>query len=147
MKKRPFVLLEILIAFTLLTLCIVPLMRKPVELYRTQMTALQEVERQRLADLAFADVKVLLLNNGIRWEELPKKKDPKKEFPLSPATIQIPYCEPRSQDRVFTLKCEGEKIGMKGETIRMYVVEIKFPPSKKKAPRYIYRTLVTKLNT
>lgn len=147
MKKRSFVLLEILIACTLLTLCIAPLMRKPVELYRTQMQALQAIEKQRLADLAYADVKVLLLNNQIRWEHLPTKSDVEREYPLPPAIVQIPYCDPAPLERKFTLKCKGEKVGMKGETVRIYIVEILFPPTKKGSPRYIYRTIVTKSNT
>ena len=149
MKKRPFVLLEILLACTLLTLCAAPLMTRPIELYRTAMNALREVEKQRLADLSFAEVKVDLLNNRIPWKKLPTKKSKAKVFSLPPAQLQIPYCEPESIQRKVVLRCTGEKSGLKGEIIRMIEIEILFEPflhdpKKPHPPKYTYKTIVSK---
>ena len=44
---RPFLLLEILIALTLLLLCAYPLSRIPVVHYSAEMAALERLERQK----------------------------------------------------------------------------------------------------
>lgn len=121
-------------------------MGKPVELYRNQMNALLEVEKQRLADLSFAEIKVLLLNNQIPWDKLPSKKDKKIEYPLPPAIVQIPHSEPRTIERSFVILCKGEKISKSNDTIRLFYIEVKFLPYKEKGIKYRYRAIAKKSN-
>ena len=146
MKKRTFILLELLIACTLLALCAAPLMRKPIELYQMQVKALEEIEKQRLADRAFAEIKIHLLTNQIPWEKLPSKTSKVKMRSLPPATMQIPHAEPKEIKRRAIIRCKGEKTGIKGEVIRMLEIEIQFEPFEEdpKTPppsKYLYRAI------
>ena len=146
MKKRTFILLELLIACTLLALCAAPLMRKPIELYQMQVRTLEEVEKQRLADRAFAETKVHLLTNKIAWDKLPSKTAKVKTRSLPPAIMQIPHAAPKEIKRRAVIRCKGEKTGLKGEVIRMLQIEIQFEPFEENpkappAPKYLYRTI------
>jgi hypothetical protein len=149
MKKRPSLLLEILLACALLAAAAGPLMRKPIELYRTQMRALKEVEKQRLADLAFAEVKVDLLTHQIPWKKLPSKDMKQKIYPLAPVKMNIPYCSTESIERKAILKLRREKIGMRGEIVRLLEIEIQFEPQKNEPSptKYIYKALVKKMSS
>lgn len=146
MKKRPSLLLEILMACTLLTLCVSPLIRKPVELYLTQMKALQDVEKERLADLSFAELKWELLQNEIPWKDLPAKKSQAKIFPLPDAVLQIPYSANKPIKRRAIFKCRKEKLSSKGEIVRLLELEIQFEPfeEKKKNRAYVYQVVLKK---
>ncbi len=152
MRKRSFILLEILIACSLLALCAAPLMSRPVFLYRSQMKALQNLELERLADLSFAEVKEMLLKNQIPWKKLPTEKKPKAEYPLPAIDLQIPHCEPSPMERKAIFTLQKEKLGIKGDLFLLLDVEIWFgpgdpPPKRKKnaPPRFHYRTIVKKV--
>ncbi len=56
--KRSFLLIEIIIAFALITLLIVPLIRNPIYFFRSQIQSLEKLENERIADLTFLDVKL-----------------------------------------------------------------------------------------
>lgn len=145
MKKRPSILLEILLACALLTTAAVPLIRKPIQLYQTQMGALKEVEKQRLADLAFAEVKENLLKQKISWKKLPSKAVKQKLYPLAPVKINIPYCGQQLIKRRAILKLRREKVNMKGEIVRLLEIEIQFEPEKRpSSSRYVYQAIVKK---
>jgi hypothetical protein len=148
MKKRPSLLLEILLACALLAAAAGPLMRKPIELYQRQMKALKEVEKQRLADLSFAEVKVNLLTHQIPWKKLPSKEVKQKLYPLAPVKMNIPYCSAQSIERRAILKLRREKIGMRGEIIRLLEIEIQFEPQKNdpSPTKYVYQALVSKMS-
>ncbi len=150
MKKRASLLLEILLACALLTAAAGPLMRKPIELYQTQMKALKEIEKQRLADLTFAEVKLALLTHKIPWKKLPSKAAKQIAYPLPPAEMNIPYCETQSIERRVILKLRREKVSVKSEIVRLFDIEVQFAPfpsSKEKPPpiQYIYSAVVKKL--
>ena len=143
MKKRPFVLFEVMIALVLLMLCAIPLLTKPIELYRSEMRLLEEGEGERLADWTFSEIKERLLNQQIPWEKLPKQGETTKPFPLKSALIYVPSRAPKQIERTFTLYGKGEKEGKNGETYRMVYVKIHFTPElsrrKKKENIYTYR--------
>jgi len=142
-SKRPFLLLEILIAFSLLALVIVPLVKKPIESYQTQLQAIKTVEKIRLADLSFAKIKIDLLQESIPWKKLPSKE--KKEFiyPLDDAFFSIPFMtfDPLGQRAVCRYK--GEKISRKGEIVRLLEIEIQFAPfDKETSHKHLYHLIV-----
>ena len=143
MKKRPSILLEILLAIALLSAAIGPLMRKPIELYRSQMKALKEVEQQRLADLAFAEIKVSLCNTQIPWKKLPSKETKQTIHPLSPVFMNIPYSDPQSVGRKAIFKLRREKTEATGDLVRLLEIEIQFDSSPSK---YVYQTIVKKMS-
>lgn len=118
MKKKPFLLLEILIAFFLVALCIVPLVRQPIEVFRAEMTKLEEMEKERLADWTFSEVKEMLLKNEIPWKKLPEKGEQSSDFLLPPAKVQLPKCHHKTVRRKFFLTGRGMKMGKNGEEYR-----------------------------
>ena len=112
MKKKTFLLLEILIAFVLTTICIVPLVKQPLKLYKDEMAYLQKMERERLADWTFTEIEEILLKNEIPWEKIPAKGEKTGPFPLPPVVIEIPGCTAKKIERSFVLKGRGEKTGV-----------------------------------
>lgn len=146
MRKRPFVLLEVLIALTLLMLCAIPLIVKPIRVYRSEMRVLEEGEGERLADWTFSEIKEMLAKNAIPWEKLPALKQTTEPFILSPLPIQVPGRVPKQIQRSFTLYGKGEKQGLHEEIYKMLYVKIRFEPElsrkKKKENAYLYRIAV-----
>ncbi len=146
MKKRPFVLLEVMIALTLVALCAIPLILKPIRVYRSEMQLLEEGEGERLADWTFSEIEEQLLNNSIPWEKLPALHATTHLFAMSPSAIHVPGRKPKQIERTFTLYGKGEKDGPNGETYRMIYVTIYFKPElsrrKKKDNVYVYRVIV-----
>lgn len=124
MKKRTFLLLEVLIAFILVTICIIPLVKQPLKLYKDEMVHLEQLELERLADWTFLEVKELLLKNEIPWEKIPEKKMETGPFSMQASSIQIPGCKAKAIARSFTLKGRGEKVGNNSEIYRQLGIYI-----------------------
>ena len=61
MQKRPFILLEVLVALTLVALCAIALISTPIRIYRSEMRLLEEGEGELLADWTFSEIKEQLL--------------------------------------------------------------------------------------
>lgn len=141
MKKRSFLLIEVLIAMTLVTLCIVPLIRQPLKLYTEELGQLEEMEKQRLADWTFTEVKEFLLKNELPWEEIPERYVESSTYPLKAAHLTIPGCTPKTIKRSFFLKGEGEKTGLHGETYKIVGVYILLNED-----RYRFRVTTQKLS-
>ena len=129
--------MEVLMAIAIVALFAAPLMRWPINYYRSQMDRLEAFERQRIADWSFSEVKELLLKEFIPWDRLPVK-DQSITFPLPDASFIIPHLPTRPIHRSFTLKCQGEKQGKNGEIFRIYYVDITLDVKKS----YQYRLLV-----
>jgi hypothetical protein len=128
LKKKTFLLLEILIALMLVVLCATPLIVEPVRLYRTEMKRLEEVEAERLANWTFSEIKEKLLKHEIPWKMLPIKEGPSIAYPLEAAPLQIPGRSAKIIHRSFSLKCRREKEGPQGEIYRIFDVNIYFEP-------------------
>ena len=146
MKKRPFILLEVLVALTLVALCAIPLIIKPIRIYRSEMRLLEEGQGERLADWTFSEIKEQLLQNMIPWEKLPSLQQTTEPFLLKPASIFIPGRAPKEIRRSFILYGKGEKFGDDGEIYRMLHIKIVFDPQlsqrKKRDNFYTYRMIV-----
>jgi hypothetical protein len=81
-QKRPYLLLELMIAFSLLSICALPLVRNPLSLLRKQINAIEDAEIAREAHFAFAEFKARLYQNkdtGITWEQVSKVAPKKRE--------------------------------------------------------------------
>lgn len=124
LRKKPFLLLEVLVAFVLLTICLVPLVKQPLLLYKKERACLEEMEWERLADWTFTEVKELLLKNEIDWEKIPKPLKTSANFPLPPKTICLPGYDPKEIERHFQLYTYGEKQGLENQTYRQLKVTV-----------------------
>lgn len=130
MKKRTFLLLEILIAFLLVALCIVPIIKQPLQLFKKEMEKLEEMEKERLADWSFSEVKELFLKNEIPWGKIPKEGEKAGPFFLPDVKIQLPGCKPKAIRRKFMIQGKGKKEGSQGEDFRQLYIRISFNEEK-----------------
>lgn len=140
-RSRSFLLLEVLIALLLVTICIVPLMRLPLLHFRRQIDNLSDFEMHRISDWTFSEIKEQFLRESIPWEKLPKRGETSAQIPLSKTTLEIPSLRSKKISRSFTLNCTGEKEGLKGEIHRLYEITVYLDQTKLDPP---YRILVTR---
>jgi len=80
MKKRPFLLAEILLAVFLIAVCALPLVKGPIVIYRKELENMEKIQKQRLATLAFFEIKKKLYEQQIPWKELTKEKAQTRHF-------------------------------------------------------------------
>lgn len=114
MKKRNFVLLEVLIAFLLVAICLLPLVKQPLKLYKSELEQLEKLELERMADWTFTEVKEILLKNEIPWEKIPEKGSKSDFFSLPAAFLQIPGHSAKKVERSFYLSGRGNRVGTNG---------------------------------
>ncbi len=140
---RHFLLFEVLIAILILTSFMLPIIKLPILHFQKQVDHLSQFEKRRIADWTFSEVKELLLKESIPLHKLPQKREEPVSFPLSEVLLEIPSLRSKKISRSFTLKCTGEKEGLKGETYRIYKMVIELDGEKIKPP---YRLIITFLN-
>jgi hypothetical protein len=71
-RKRAYAILEVLIALSLLAICIVPLIREPISQIKSAIRLVEKVESEKASLLLFAQVKENLLNKTLSWNQIPK---------------------------------------------------------------------------
>ncbi|MFI5333608.1 MAG: hypothetical protein ACHQT8_00385 [Chlamydiales bacterium] len=92
MRKRPYLLLEVLVAFSILALCLPILLRQPFNFLHYQISSVEEAEIAHLERLRFAEIKTQLYLNKITLNTLTEAKNLQeaKEKPLiSKKTIRV----------------------------------------------------------
>lgn len=89
--KRTFLLLELLIALSLVTIFAFPLIFNPLNKLNQELKKLEEIERERLSELLLAEVKEQLYCNSIPWGKIP------------PTKPKLPFQDFKSQDYIFYL--------------------------------------------
>lgn len=150
--KRPFLLTEVLIAILLVSICLVPLVERPIQSYISEWKLIKEMEGERLANLAFSEIKEKLFKNEIPWSKIPNPGQMTSPIPLPSTTLEFPKQNPTKIERSFVLRCKkkGQKTNSQDECYRLLQVEIFFQPklSQKKISKnkghYSYNVLVRK---
>ncbi|MBI3237119.1 MAG: hypothetical protein HYZ48_05430 [Chlamydiales bacterium] len=87
-KKHPFLLLELLIALSLFSMCLFPLIKIPFESLSHEVKSCQRMALQRMADLCFAEIEMDLFQQKIPWEDLDCSYKERTE--LEKKTISLP---------------------------------------------------------
>jgi len=119
MKKRPFALLEILIALSLIALCAVPLIRQPIKNHQGEMEQIKRVEGSRIATLTFVEIKEKFLKNEFRWAQIPALKIKTSPFSLPEASTPLfPIT------RKYTLETLKEKHEKDGRIYRLLAIHL-----------------------
>lgn len=91
MKKHYFILLEILIALTLIVLLSIPLIRNPIYFYKKELGNLKEIELRNIESESFNTVKEMLFKNEIPLKKIIFEKKSEIEFlPLPSQKLLIP---------------------------------------------------------
>lgn len=70
LKKRYITLLEVLIAFVLIVLCILPLIYPHVAIYKSQNRLVKQIELDHAVNLLYAKILEKLYLNSIRWGDI-----------------------------------------------------------------------------
>jgi hypothetical protein len=113
-----------MIGFTLLALFAPIVMRLPIEHYRNTIHSLELLEKQRISDWTYSEIKELLWKGSVPWNKLPGKGEPAIERPLSDITLYLPHVSEKTLQRSFTLRCTGEKAGRGGHLHRLYEMTV-----------------------
>lgn len=83
-NRRPIALLEVLIAFALIALCILPLIYPHVFILRSEKKFISTVELDHVVNLLYADRLQKLYQNEISWQEI----ESGNPVPITPAMIE-----------------------------------------------------------
>lgn len=143
--KRPFLLLEVLIALFIVSLCLAPLIQRPIQAYLQEKALLIDIEVERLADWTFAEVKEKCIKNEIPWSKIPYPGTSSPPLPLPPIALNLPGKDPIFLERWVSFRCgkQGEKTSQKGECFRLLRVDITFSsPHLKKGKRSFFHRLL-----
>lgn len=121
MKKKPYLLLELLIAFTLIAACAIPLVRSPLAAVRSELRTLEKNELERLSEVTFAHIKAELYQNAFAWDEIDHAKLPKEPLRKDQIAgftrsiyIWTPYqkkSDNQEEHRIINVKIEFAKRG------------------------------------
>jgi hypothetical protein len=90
-KRRPFILMEVLIAIALLALCLIPIASAPFRHYTKQTHALKQMELERLSDVVYRDF-LKLLPELTSFEALPTSRKDALRHEWGPYTFSIEGC-------------------------------------------------------
>lgn len=147
-RKKTFLLLEVLIGIFLISLCLSPLVYGPISSYISEIRIFKEVEGERMADLSFSEIKEKLFKNEIPWKSLPEPGNTTEKLSLPEMYYQTPNGQKKKVERHFVLRCgkKGEKTDSEKTIYRKLTVEIEFQPnlSSKKQKKYSYKILAKK---
>src|SRR5690606_14857968 len=125
--KKPFILLEILIAIALLALA-APFLGALLLFSKKSAENFQQIERQRGADLALIQIRSDLLAHPCSWEELPKPGEKKGPFSLPHFFL----ASGKKIERAYFLRCLKTREKESGREIsRLLDVEIELSPLSK----------------
>lgn len=147
-KKRNILLLEILLALSIVSLCAIPIVRQPILFFRSQIHSLRNMEYERIADLSFLEIKSQLYRNEIIWDKIPKTKKNSLLQPLPPYILEIAGLASQEIERNYYLWWNVEKKGPNNTLYRLIHISIQIAPpqQKKRMKQFSYRVLVQKNN-
>lgn len=145
-KKSPFLLLEIMVALTLVSLCFAPLTGNSIKCFSKEIELLDNMEYERIAEVSFAEIKERLLKNEIPWKELSTSKKEKTVHSLPVYHFSLPGFRAREVERNFKIFCLNEKEGQDGKIYRRLRVVLEIA-SQKKRNHYEYLLFAQKIST
>lgn len=139
MKKRPFLLLEVCISLTLVSLCVLPLVRYPLQMFTKELAQLEVLEKERLANWAFSEVKEQFLKQEIPWKDIPALHEKTGPFLLPDMKLKLAGRPEKTFATYFTLYGKGQHDGRQGEEFRQIYVSIFLHEKGHSLTRYEYR--------
>jgi hypothetical protein len=132
LKKRSFLLLELLIGLYLVGLCVLPLAQLPIKALAEETKAAYRMQMHRFADLAFAEIKEKLYRQEISWKQISSSSKHPAIIPFkSDITISFEPLGSRQFYRQVTLHSIGKKT-KSGEEWRLVIVKVNFKAHEKK---------------
>lgn len=123
-KCHSFLLLEVLIACSLIGLVVTHFIGQGGRLYKAQFEALKAIESDRIAAWTFTEIYEQFAKGELHWAQIPPLKQKSASFPLPPAPIQLsPFRG--VLNRSFTLETMRQKEQNDGTLARLVCVHLK----------------------
>lgn len=130
-KKCSFLLLELMIAISLIALVAVPFVRSPMYILKGEIVDLQEIELKREALLTFMEVQEKLHSKEITWDQLELKDELK--LPEKILSLDLGTCGKSSWKQTVSILTQLEKKEEKtGELNRLVEVRVAYTPQGKR---------------
>lgn len=115
-RKKPFILLELLIAMSLISLCSTLLVSTPAKLYKKNLEQLYSLELSRLADNLSFQIQ-LDLPKLHPWDSL--EKGDKELHPLQEIQVRLASSVKRSYKCAYRISLQREKEGPQNTFYRL----------------------------
>ncbi|MBS0629582.1 MAG: hypothetical protein JSS30_05080 [Verrucomicrobia bacterium] len=137
MKRRHFVLLEILIAFALVSISIFPFLHYPFQDMRREMNLLYEMELEKLAQQELTDLQVRLYKKEIHPSWIFGEKETRTV--IANEVVKVKPCPEWSKSYIknVTINNNVQKIGDDNTTTVLLHLEINFTDKKVKEFSFI----------
>jgi hypothetical protein len=123
-------MLEMMIALVLVGACALPLAQIPMRALQQECKSAYRMQAQRLADLAFADLKEKLYRKEIPWKEIASPSNNKSLVLEDVVEVAIDPLGKRKFNRRGTLHSVGKK-NAKEEEFRLVTFRVKIQPVEK----------------
>lgn len=144
MKKRYFLLLEVLIALFILSLCMTPLIRGPIYFYKEEVQKLKDLEYARATQKALYKIRKNLFFNKIPWKDFSEKKKKQAFYSSLKQKIEIPDIYSEEVDIFYRIYTDLEKKN-KEEIYRRIQVQLSIKePFRYKKTYPIYHFFIKK---
>lgn len=123
-------MLELMIALFLVGLCALPLAQFPTRAAKEEYNSAYRMQAQRLADLAFAEVKEKLYRQEISWKTISSAQSAKSIIPIDAMDVSIDPPYKKKFSRQATIYSVGKKT-QNAEQWRLATIRIKITPQQK----------------
>jgi hypothetical protein len=123
--SQSYLLLELIIALTLVMLCVLPYLRIPSGVVRQELLFIQRLELQHVSDRTCALVKERIYTGEISWEQICHPKE--KKVLIIDDIVSLPIKELAKQR--YSRRCYLYSCGKKGpnnEEYRLVTVKVLF---------------------
>lgn len=128
-KRRHFLLLEVLIAFAIIVMAILPLVYPHFYIYQQQRTFIDKIDLDMTVNLLFAQVQEKLYRNEIIWGEI----ESSRVFPVTQQLLEeVGIKNPIPYNGVYSFKTEKQK---KNDQFALYLVDLTFTFTPKKGAK------------
>ncbi|MES2344546.1 MAG: hypothetical protein V4494_01215 [Chlamydiota bacterium] len=145
MKRKAYLLLELLIALSILALCALPLVRTPLFSARQEIAAFEKMELARLAELGFAKIFEQLHQNEIPPKAFEAKTLQNTPYLKDTVVIDLPGILNKKFNREFFLWTHAQKEGPEQNEFKIVRIKITFTPfetTKKKSKSFTYSVFI-----
>jgi len=148
-KKRHFLLLEVLIAFSLIVLCVFPLLAPHAFILRSQALFIKKIELDHLVNLIYGQITENLYFNKIPWKDIEEET----KFPITEELLTemaLPF--PTTYQGTYSFKIARRKPPKKEDTpdppyiLNMLELNLTFklPDTQSPALEYQYMIFVAR---